>query len=290
MTRGWATLRGTVGGATRRLRVPARAYPPLYVPRDLLHIETRPSGDLLLFGYSGWAHLGLATNGTIASLSRLTAGSVFVNSSMRQFADAVDFVGPRIDRYPTQSDPDDVDQVFEEREAASIRARLETIDPPAVAADTFWDTFIWDVTVGDWSRPADRAALGFEEAARRHFAFLVDLGYQVVGATDTLLRFEHAPLFVNVSHGLGSFELGVELGRIATRNGKPVDESYPVGHLATVIGGPAAQSHHSRTALTAADVDRFVAESAAWLAAYGGPALEGDGATYEALRRTIESA
>ena len=76
MMRGWATLRGTVGGATPRLRVPARAYPPLYVPRDLLHIETRPSGDLLLFGYSGWAHLGRATNSTIMSFSRRTGTSV----------------------------------------------------------------------------------------------------------------------------------------------------------------------------------------------------------------------
>lgn len=134
---------------------------------------------------------------------------------------------------------------------------------------------------------ADRSALGFEAAVGRYFAFLEDWGYEVAKAGSTFVRFERTPLFVNVFHGRGSYELGAEVGRTTVRHGEPVEQSFPIGYLATVIGGTAQEAYRTRTATTAAQVDRFVAELGQWLEAYGEQALEGDEATFEALSEAV---
>lgn len=62
---------------------------------------------------------------------------------------------------------------------------------------------------------ADRARLGFAEAVRKDFRFLeVEYGFHVVCEDVTFVRYESERLFVNGFHGRGSFEIGVEVGRL----------------------------------------------------------------------------
>lgn len=134
---------------------------------------------------------------------------------------------------------------------------------------------------------ADRGALGFKKAVMTRFSFLEDRGYRIVDAVSTFVRYERDSLFVNEFHGRGSYALGVEVGRTFIRDGEHVEESYPIGYLAGVAGGAAEAAFRSRSATTAEEVERFVSELARWLEAFGELTLEGDEATYEALRDAV---
>jgi len=58
-----------------------------------------------------------------------------------------------------------------------------------------------------------RAALDFAGAVQVAFEFLVvGRGFRLVRSEPTLVRYESEPLFVNVFHGRGSYEVGVEIG------------------------------------------------------------------------------
>jgi len=82
------------------------------------------------------------------------------------------------------------------------------------------------------ARPVvDRAELGFVEAAQAAFSFLVeDRGFRLVRLEPpTFLRYESDTIFVNIYHGRQSYELNVEIGRIAD----PMGRSY---RLPEVLG------------------------------------------------------
>jgi hypothetical protein len=133
----------------------------------------------------------------------------------------------------------------------------------------------------------DRLGLGFEASVTRHFEFLEDLGYMIVEAGETLVRYERTPFFVRVFHGRSSYELGVEIGRTVTRNGQRIEQAYPIGYLAHVIGGVALDEYRSQSATTRTQVDRFVAELGRWLGAHGKPALRGDESIYDAMSKAV---
>jgi hypothetical protein len=61
----------------------------------------------------------------------------------------------------------------------------------------------------------ERARLTFKDAALSSFRFLCDLAFRPVQEEDTFVRYESSLVFVNVYHGRASFELGVEIGRLA---------------------------------------------------------------------------
>jgi hypothetical protein len=136
-------------------------------------------------------------------------------------------------------------------------------------------------------RSPDRIALGFEASVTRNFAFLEDLGYRVVEAGETLVRYERTPFFVKVFHGRSSYELGVEIGRTVTRDGQRIEQAYPISYLAHVIGGVALDDYRSRSATTRAQVDRFVAELGLWLGANGKQALGGDESIYDSMTKAV---
>ncbi|MGH9556716.1 MAG: hypothetical protein ACRD2Y_12935 [Terriglobales bacterium] len=62
----------------------------------------------------------------------------------------------------------------------------------------------------------EREAFGFAEAVRTHFGFLEEYGLRPVEEKSTFVRYESPSIFVNVYHGRMSFELGVEIGRMAS--------------------------------------------------------------------------
>jgi hypothetical protein len=65
---------------------------------------------------------------------------------------------------------------------------------------------------------AERSKLGFKEAVLSSFTFLRGYGFSPVRAESTFVRYEATrpssgkSLFLNVYHGRGSYELGVEIG------------------------------------------------------------------------------
>jgi hypothetical protein len=63
----------------------------------------------------------------------------------------------------------------------------------------------------------DRWKLGFKEAVLKNFAFLVSNGFKAVRQDVTFVRYESQVAFVNIYHGRGSFEVGVEIGRLDRR-------------------------------------------------------------------------
>lgn len=71
-----------------------------------------------------------------------------------------------------------------------------------------------------------RSELGFVQAVRSSFAFLEKVGLQVVREESTLVRFESCNRFVNVFHGRGSYELGVDFGRWVEVGGERVEQRF----------------------------------------------------------------
>ncbi|MGH9733761.1 MAG: hypothetical protein ACRD8A_04120 [Candidatus Acidiferrales bacterium] len=61
----------------------------------------------------------------------------------------------------------------------------------------------------------ERERLGFKDAVLSSFKFLRDLGLRPVEKKMTLVRYKSRHVFVDVYHGRASFELGVEIGRLA---------------------------------------------------------------------------
>lgn len=63
---------------------------------------------------------------------------------------------------------------------------------------------------------SERGALDFESVAIDVFSFLeTDNGFRCIHRSPTHVRFESDTVFVNVYHGRSSYELGVEVGRLA---------------------------------------------------------------------------
>ena len=104
----------------------------------------------------------------------------------------------------------------------------------------------------------DRDALGFAESVQRHFKFLKLHGFQVVHYEPTFVRYESSLFFINLYHGRRSFEIGLELGRIAI----PEDEAqpYPMSALLEVVGFSDAKNYRNYAARTLQTVDAGVAK------------------------------
>jgi SUKH-4 immunity protein len=138
----------------------AERYPTLDVPGELsiggcrpgaLRLVTMPDGqDLIQLGELPYGALCLDPfDGRIVDIVADRAGDVvrgpqLVNSSLRQYVVTVDRATARFPYDDGQEDAD-FDVV-----ADDLRADLAPIDPPAWYGDGYWDTFYWDVTIGDY--------------------------------------------------------------------------------------------------------------------------------------------
>ena len=60
-----------------------------------------------------------------------------------------------------------------------------------------------------------RAKLGFREAVLSSFKFLAELGLRLVDDNMTSVRYESPGVFINIYHGRASYEMNVEIGRLA---------------------------------------------------------------------------
>jgi hypothetical protein len=67
--------------------------------------------------------------------------------------------------------------------------------------------------IARFTEGAGRSRLGFADAVQREFQFLVAANdFRLVEATPTFVRYESDELFLQVFHGRGSYEIGVEVG------------------------------------------------------------------------------
>jgi hypothetical protein len=131
----------------------------------------------------------------------------------------------------------------------------------------------------------DRWRLGFAEAVETSFGFLArELGFRVVVAQSTFVRYESEQVFVNVFHGRGSYELGVEVGRWVELDGDVVEEKFSVGDVIALDHDGAAVGYRSYATTEKEPLGRFVAQLADWTQRFASRVLEGDDATFDHLR------
>lgn len=129
-----------------------------------------------------------------------------------------------------------------------------------------------------------RSRLGFAQAVEESFVFLVSrYGYRLASAQPTFVRYESGRLFVNVFHGRGSYELGVEIGRRIKVSGRPAEEQFTLREVIALDHDLADVGYRAFTTSQREPLARFVAQLAAWTQEFAQRALEGDSATFAAL-------
>lgn len=107
----------------------------------------------------------------------------------------------------------------------------------------------------------DRWRLGFKPAVLAAFGFLEEMGFRVVRAEDTFVRYESSAVFLNVYHGRGSYELGVEIDLVQRSAGAA--EQWQGHDLLDLAGAsPATCEPHGWAATRPVVVQKFVAELA----------------------------
>ena len=135
----------------------------------------------------------------------------------------------------------------------------------------------------------DREQLCFKDAVLSNFGFLHTYGLKPVKQEVTFVRYESDAMFTNVYHGRGSFEVGVEIGRLD----RP--EKYGLDYLVSFAGKEAweAEGFGRGTMFqvsTREGVQNIVPKVAALVKKYGDPFLSGRPVFYDELLRANEQA
>lgn len=130
----------------------------------------------------------------------------------------------------------------------------------------------------------DRWKLGFKDAVLSSFEFLQAYGLTPVEQDATFVRYESGGVFVNVYHGRGSFEIGVEVGRLD----RP--EKYGLGYIVSRAGRQAweAEGFGRGTMFqvsTREGVQNIVPKIAELVKKYGRPFLSGSPEFYDELQK-----
>ncbi len=131
----------------------------------------------------------------------------------------------------------------------------------------------------------DRWQLGFPQAVEATFGFLVSkLGFRLVEAQTTLVRYESDHTFVNVFHGRSSYELGVEIGRWIEVDGELVEEKFALGDVIALDHDLSEVGYRPYATTDKEPLGRFVAQLADWTQRFGSRVLNGDPAAFDSLR------
>jgi len=128
----------------------------------------------------------------------------------------------------------------------------------------------------------DRSRLGFTEAVKSNFAFVKKYGLKPVQEEVSLVRYQSEKVILNVYHGRGSYELGIEFEREEFPGEKfslydMLKWAKGAGKIEEIpTGGYQASSREG--------VQRLVAQMAELVKRYAEPLLQGDAEIYQALR------
>lgn len=140
-----------LAGRFPQLPVPSEGITGL-VAEDRLTLVTAPDGtELIQLGQHLYGPVYLnPLNGQVVDMVTdrggvVVRGPLMVNSSLDQF---IQTTRAATELFPYHdADPDaDTDAA-----ADALRAQLEPIDHAAWYVDGYWDTFYWDVAIGDYS-------------------------------------------------------------------------------------------------------------------------------------------
>jgi hypothetical protein len=130
----------------------------------------------------------------------------------------------------------------------------------------------------------EREAFNFVREVRSAFGFLHALSFATTVESATFVRYEAASVFVNVFHGRGSYELGVEIGHRVDVDGQFVDEKFGLGDLVALSDAVEETDFRTYATTDPARLPEFLARLAEWTRYYGRAALTGEPAVFELLR------
>jgi hypothetical protein len=113
---------------------------------ELQVVDVPPMGRLIRFASSGLGASLLVEPVLGEVLFRVNvrgATPAFVNTSLAQFSATARAVVDRYPYYSLRSSPAEIDAV-----AADVTAIIDAIDPPALAPELYWSTFVEDLRAG----------------------------------------------------------------------------------------------------------------------------------------------
>lgn len=120
-----------------------------YVSRDSLDfLEIPHKKNLICFGISGLSEKICVDpdSGEVLQIDASNEGAQFVNSNLEKFTQSVDSV---IHRFPFYNLDDDLDDY--ERVSFELSAIINRIDDRGLTRNGFWETFVSDVSIGDYA-------------------------------------------------------------------------------------------------------------------------------------------
>lgn len=122
----------------------------------------------------------------------------------------------------------------------------------------------------------DRWRLGFAPTVLKAFAFLTEeFGFRCVRSDVTFVRYESSDVFVNVFHGRGSYELGVEIGLSSGQLGVE-GELFTLREVIATADPEAEKTHYAFQVSKPEEVRKFVPRLAELVRQFAGPALRAD--------------
>ncbi|MCW5610640.1 MAG: hypothetical protein KIS83_08170 [Rubrivivax sp.] len=126
----------------------------------------------------------------------------------------------------------------------------------------------------------DRTDLHFARKVRGAFLFLEEMGFTVVEATSTLVRYRKDDIEVDVYHGRQSYEVGAGVTAFGVR--------YSMSEIIRTADAAAAQIYRSPVATTPEGIADGLEELSSLMKGYGGVALKGDRQFFSKLAKQRE--
>ncbi|CEO89654.1 conserved hypothetical protein [Syntrophaceticus schinkii] len=125
----------------------------------------------------------------------------------------------------------------------------------------------------------NRYKLGFKDEVLKYFKFLInDYGFKCIETDITFVRYESRVVFVNVYHGRGSYELGLEIGFIG--NSRTDEVKYS---LKDIIELETNESFTPFQTSNAEGIKKFIPIMAELVTKYAIDAILGDELFYNRL-------
>lgn len=124
---------------------------------------------------------------------------------------------------------------------------------------------------------AERAQLRFADVVRERFAFLADYGFSMVEALPTVVHYTRCDLELNVYHGQGSYEVGIDIGH--------GDERFSMGALIRSTDPVSGAKYRDGTATSSESLVSGVERLAELVRRYGERALRDEPEFFADLRR-----
>jgi len=129
----------------------------------------------------------------------------------------------------------------------------------------------------------NRPMLEFAEVAQEAFHFLSDYGFRLRSSEVTIVRSASGRVFVNVSHGRSSYEIGIEIGLMSRERGDA--HGYSMSELIRLNNHEEGERFRNFMATTPGEVKVGVQKLAEQLLKYGDRALRGDEMFFDELER-----